>query len=61
MSKNVPIGYGTCQVCERLKHVHRDATLRVHNSYSARGTVVSAQRCPGSGAPSVESTRAASA
>ncbi|WP_344413037.1 hypothetical protein [Pseudonocardia ailaonensis] len=61
MSEKVTVGYGTCPVCVRLKHVHLDATLRLHNSYSARGTVVVAQRCAGSGELSMEGGRAESA
>ncbi|GAA4686969.1 hypothetical protein GCM10023215_23210 [Pseudonocardia yuanmonensis] len=55
MNAKVTDGYGTCPVCARLKHVTPESTLRLHNRFSARGTVVSAQRCAGSGAPSVES------
>jgi hypothetical protein len=61
MIEKVTVGYGTCPACERLKHVHVDATVRLHNSYSARGTVVVAQRCPGSGELSLEGGRAQSA
>jgi hypothetical protein len=52
-------GYGTCPECGALKHVTPEATLRLHNRYQARGSLVSALRCAGSGEPSVESARAA--
>ncbi|MFR9801176.1 hypothetical protein ACL02T_02605 [Pseudonocardia sp. RS010] len=56
MNEKVTDGYGTCPVCAQLKHVTPESTLRLHNRFSARGTVVFAQRCAGSGAPSLEST-----
>lgn len=56
MSEKVTNGYGTCPVCARLKHVTPESTLRLHNRFSARGTVVTAQRCAGSGTQSLEST-----
>jgi hypothetical protein len=59
VGENVTEGYGTCPECGRLKHVTAQSTLRLHNRFAARGTVVEAQRCAGSGAPSVESAEAA--
>ena len=61
MGEKVTEGYGTCPECGRLKHVTAEAFLRLHNRFEVRRTVVSAQRCAGSGAPSVESNPAASA
>ena len=61
MGEHVTQGYGTCPECGALKHVTADAVLRSHNRFEARGTVVAPLRCAGSGAPSVERTRAASA
>jgi hypothetical protein len=52
---HVTEGYATCPTCGRLKHVTAQFLLRSHNRFEARGAVVDTQRCPGSGAPSVES------
>jgi len=46
--------YGTCGACRQLKHVRPDGTLRDHNRFAARGTVIAPLRCSGSGAHSVE-------
>ncbi|WP_214367124.1 hypothetical protein [Pseudonocardia sp. H11422] len=48
--------YGTCGRCGLLKHVTPDGVLHDHNRYRARGTVVTAQRCPGSGERYLERT-----
>ncbi|GAA4540127.1 hypothetical protein [Pseudonocardia xishanensis] len=61
MGEHVTEGYGTCPECGLLKHVTAEAVLRLHNRFEARRTVVAAQRCAGSGHPSVESARAATA
>jgi hypothetical protein len=56
VGETITEGYGTCPECGNLKHVTPEATVRLHNRYQARGAVVAALRCAGSGEPSVEET-----
>ena len=46
--------YGTCDACCQLKHVHPDGRVREHNRFAAHGTLISPERCSGSGAPATE-------